>query len=85
MPGPGPIGISEFQGIHIRLAGLLARMWPIVPGPDGAARGQGGHEAAWTASAAGAAPSAQPPGGSHAVCTLQDLHGPGDPMSSGQK
>ncbi len=39
MPGPGPIGIAKSPDALPEPSGILARMFPLAPGPDGAVRG----------------------------------------------
>ncbi|MCL4205421.1 MAG: hypothetical protein KJ000_23310 [Pirellulaceae bacterium] len=39
MPGPGPIGIAQSPNALPEPSGILARAFPLAPGPDGAVRG----------------------------------------------
>jgi hypothetical protein len=70
MPGPGPIGISQSPDALPEPAGVLARMFPLVPGPDGAVRGDCATTADRAALAGAVPPEAAPGGATGAVCSL---------------
>jgi hypothetical protein len=80
MPGPGPIGISQSPDALPEPAGILARMFPLVPGPDGAIRGDCVTTADRAASDATVPPEAAAGGAVQAVCTLLE---PSTPSTAG--
>lgn len=70
MPGPGPIGVSQSPDALPEPAGILARMFPLVPGPDGAVRGDCVTTADRAALAGSVPPEAAPGGATGVVCSL---------------
>jgi hypothetical protein len=73
MPNPGPLGISQHSDLLPGSGGILARVSPLVPGPDAIARGSVVGGADWTLSVAGKTLETAPPAWVHAIFTLQDL------------
>jgi hypothetical protein len=85
MPGPGPIGILARPVALAGLTGLVARMSPILPGPDGSARGDRLSEAS-SAGPLVAEPTNGPSfDGPLTGGTEQDRSGPGEPWAGAQK
>jgi hypothetical protein len=73
MPNQGPLGISQYSDLLPGSGGILARVFPLVPGPDAIVRGYVVGRADWTVPVAGKALETVPPAWVHAIFTLQDL------------
>lgn len=73
MPGPGPLGVLQDSHLLRGAEGILARMSPLVPGPDAIARGHVVGGADWTVPIAARPLEITLPAFAHAIFTLQSL------------
>jgi hypothetical protein len=72
MSSPGPLGISQHSDLLPGSEGILARTFPLVPGPDAIARGHILEGADRAVPIAGKPLEIAPPAWMHAIFTLQD-------------
>jgi hypothetical protein len=82
MPGPGPTGVSARQIALPGESGIVARLSPIMPGPDGATRGDRLPASVWTGSMDAAPPDQPPSGEPQTGAASQDSSGRNNPWIS---
>lgn len=73
MPGPGPLDVFQDSALLRDSERILARMSPLVPGPDAVARGHVLSGADWTDSIAARPLDIAPPACRDVIFTLQNL------------